>query len=415
MKNSLGKSTLSCLLVVLLSAPVLAMILSLYGQQGMFFWDAKTIPCGIQSLLQTGNPNTYLNNSSYRGACAGYGYEYMLPPGVTACLASLVRWFGLEVINAVYFALYAFALALLGWGAHRSAANWKELLLFAGLLACGVFVFELGGGNLTIVFVGLLFGLILTGQGNGQWPLWAVLLCVLAAAFKPLYALYLFIPLYASGRWLAVAAGSAAVSVGYALDASLQAAAFDQWLNLIVPIVYGEPHFGIMRIMQWAGLGAGDWLAQASAYVLWCAVIMALLWSARTRLQTEQNRAFAALLAVTLMLPRLKEYDAIVLIPLVFWLRTRLPVQQQALFQRLVFWLTFLAPAAWWWLRKAALLIALEAPTMTQIADPRWMIATQGFVLAILLLLTFGFLVWPIAPLRQGSSDGRTNGIVRCA
>lgn len=393
-------------LALLLAAPVLALAWSLYGQHGMVFWDAKTIPCGLQAVLQTGNPNAYLNNPSYQGACAGYGYEYMLPPAVTSLLAAVVSFSGLGPLQAAYFILYALALALLAWGARRYAASGRELLLFAGLLACGAFVFEVGSGNLTMVFAGLLLGLILTGERNRHWVPCAVLLCVAASAIKPLYALYLLIPLYACGAWLAVAAGAAAISVGYALDAMLQSAQFDRWLNLIVPVVYGEPHFGIMRLMQWAGLGAGDWLAQGGGYVLWCAALLGLLWSARPRLHTPLDRALAALLAVTLMLPRLKEYDAVVLIPLVFWLRGRLPAQPRILFQRLAFTLAFLLPVLWWWVRKAGLLIAVSNPTLTQAADPGWLIASQGFFLTGLLLLTFGFLVWPFdaesgAPERQ--------------
>jgi hypothetical protein len=402
MKNRLGKSIGQWLLALLLFAPVLAMVLSLYGQHGMVFWDAKTVPCGIQSMLHNGNPNAYLNNASYQGACAGYGYEYMLPPGITSFLAGFVDLAGVGTLNAVYFALYAVALALLADGARRYAGNARELVLFASLIVCGVFVFEIGGGNLTIVFVGLLLGLILRDEQNRLWAPGMVLLCVAASAVKPLYALYLFIPLFAAGSWLAVAAAAAAISLGYALDATLQAAEFDRWLNLIIPVVYGEPHFGVMRLMQGLGLGAGDWLSQGGGYVLWCALVMGLLWSARPRLLTAQDRALAALLAVTLMLPRLKEYDAIVLIPLVFWLRSRLAARMQAWFQRLVVVLAFLLPALWWWVRKVGLMIAIPEPTLTQAADPGWLIATQGFFLAALLLVMFGFLVWPF---RSGSQQ----------
>jgi hypothetical protein len=395
MESRLRKSIWQSAIVLLLSAPVLVMVVSLYGQHGMFFWDAKTIPCGIQSVLQTGNPNAYLNNSSYQGACAGYGYEYMLPPGITSFLAGFVNFAGLTTLNAAYFVLYAVALTLIGITARRYAGSGMELLLLTSLIACGAFVFEMGSGNPTIVFIGLLFGWLLRAEENRYWALCLVLLCVVVSAVKPLYALYLFIPLFAVGSWLAVAAAAAVISVGYALDAVLQASKFDVWLNLIVPVVYGEPHFGVMRLMQWGGWGVGDWLAQGGGYIFWCMLLMCLLWSARPRLHTVQDRALAALLAVTLMLPRLKEYDAIVLIPLIFWLRSRLPAHQQPLFKRIVFILAFLLPAIWWWVRKVGLLIAIAKPTMTQAADPGWMIATQGFFLTALLLLMFGFLVWP--------------------
>lgn len=397
MNRGFGASLGRWVLILLLAAPVLALAWSLYGQHGMFFWDAKTIPCGIQAAVQTGNPNAYLD-PTYPGPCAGDSFQYMLPPAATSLLAGFAGLIGLPLLGAAYLALYALALGLLGRSALRQGASPRELLLFAGLLACGVFVYDVGGGNITIAFAGLLAGLMATAGQNRHWAAGTVLLCAAASALKPLYALYLLIPLFAAGAWLPVAAAAAAVTVAYALDAALQAPQFDQWLNLIIPVVYGQPHFGLMRLMEWLGFGAGHWLVLGGGYVLWCAAIVALLWSVRGRLPTAEDRAWAALLAVTLMLPRLKEYDAIVLIPLAFWLRSQLPAPRQALFQRLAVALAFLAPALWWWVRKIGLLIAVPDPTLTQIADPRWHISTPGFFLAGLLVLMFGFLVWPAAP-----------------
>jgi hypothetical protein len=413
MKNCFSK--LGWVLVFsLLVTPVLALVLSLYVQHGMIFWDAKTIPCGLDAMLRTADPNAYLNNHSYQGSCAGYGYEYMQPPGITLILAGFVRAFGLPLLNGAYFVLYAIALAILARGALRYAASTIELVLFAGLFACGAFVFEVGGGNVTIVFVGLLFGLLLMSDRHPQWALWSVLLCTLASAFKPFYALYLLIPLFAGGRWLVVAAATAAISVGYALDANLHVTQFDRWLKLIIVTVYGEPHFGVMRLMQSAGLGAGDWLAQGGSYVVWCIIVLGLLWSARQRLLTTQDRAFAALLAVTLMQPRLKEYDAVVLIPLFFWLRSRLSAPDRILFQRLFFGMAFIVPALWWWGRKAILLIITPSPTITQIADPQWLIGTQGFFWALGLLLSYIFLVWPFQKASLSVDAGHKQESVAC-
>jgi hypothetical protein len=397
-------SVLRWVLLLLLAAPVLTLAWSLYVQGGLFFWDARSIPCGIQSVLQTGNPNAYLPPSynpnpdpslSFQGDCAGYPFQYMLPPAVTGLLVGFTQVFGLDLLNGAYFILYALAIGLLGWGARRYGARGMELPLFAFLIACGVFVYDIGGGNITIVFVGLLIGLIAAGAHNRHWVTCTVLLCAAASAFKPLYALYLFIPLFAAGAWLAVTAAGAAITVGYAVDAVLQAARFDQWLNLIFPVVYRQPHFGLMYLMEWLGFGTGNWLVLAGGYVLWCMVIAGLLWSARERLPDAQDRALAALLATTLMLPRIKEYDAIVLIPLFFWLRAWLPERRRVLFQRLALAQAFVLPALWWWVRKIELLAAVADPTITQIADPKWHMSSQGFFLTGLLLLMFGFLVWP--------------------
>lgn len=395
---------LRSVLLLLLAPPVLALAWSLYVDGGLFFWDARSIPCGIQSMLQTGNPNAYLPatfnpnhdpNVSFQGACAGYPFQYMQPPAVTSLLAGFTQVFGLDLLNGVYFILYALAIGLLGWSARRYGAKGMELPLFALLIACGVYVYDIGGANITIVFVGLLIGLIATGAHNRHWVTCTVLLCVVASAFKPLYALYLFIPLFAAGAWLPVTAASAAITVGYAFDAALHAAQFDQWLNLIFPVVYRQPHFGLMYLMEWLGVGTGHWLALAGSYVLWCALVAGLLWSARKHLPDVQDRALAALLATTLMLPRIKEYDAIVLIPLFFWMRAWLPECRRILFQRLALVLAFVLPALWWWFRKIALLASVDNPTLSQIADPKWHMSTQGFFLTGLLLLMFGFLVWP--------------------
>lgn len=385
-------------LCALLLPPVLALAYSLYGEHGMFFWDGRTIPCGLQSFNATGNPNAYLRDSAYPGPCAGYGYEYMLPPAVTAALAALLRGVGPDAFNVAYVLLYGGALAVLLRGAARFAGGWTAPLALAGLIACGVFVFEAGGGNITVPLLALLFLLCTQADRHPQRFAWTIPLCAVAAAFKPFYALYLLLPWFAQPALrLRVLAACSIVSGGYALDAWLQPAAFARWLNLIVPVVYAEPHFGIMRLMQALGLGAGDWWLQAGGYALWCALVLALLWRCRPHLATPAARALAALLAVTLLQPRLKEYDAVVIIPLAFWLLAQLPAARRQRLRLSLLLACGIVPALWWWLRKLGLFIAIEAPTATQIADPRWLIETQGFFLAGAVLILFGFLVWPPA------------------
>lgn len=393
------------LLLALLLPPVLALAYSLYGEHGMFFWDGRTVPCGLQAFNDTGDPNAYLRNDAHPGACAGYGYEYMLPPAITVALAALLRLAGLDAVNGAYVLLYALALAALLRGAAGFAGQWRAPLALTGLIACGVFVFEFGGGNIAIPFLGLLFWLCLQAERQAERLAWTIPLCVIAAAFKPLYALYLLIPWFAAPALrLRVLAACSLVSVGYALDAWLQPAAFERWLNLIVPVVYAEPHFGIMRLMQAFGLGAGDWWPQAVGYALWSLAVLLVLWRCRQALATPGARALAALLAVTLLQPRLKEYDACVVIPLAFWLQTRLPVAQQRWLRRSLLLICGIVPALWWWLRKLGLFIAVEAPSATQIADPRWLIDTQGFFLAAAVLLLFGFLVWTSARARAAAA-----------
>jgi hypothetical protein len=367
-------------------------VISLYGVNGLFFWDAKTVPCGLLSFIDTGDPNRYLN-PDYPGACGGFGYEYMVPPAATQLLAGLVRVAGTSWMTVGYALAYAAALSVLLRSTRRYSDNWPEVAAAASLMACGVYLFEAGGGNLTIAFLGGLLALLPRLDRGPRGSLAVVVLCVVGAWIKPMLALYLLIPLYAAGAWLAVAAGAAAATTLYALDAVLQPVAFDRWLQLIVPIVYDEPHFGVVRLMQAFGLGAGDWGIQMAAYALWCALILTLLWRLRARLPRVDDKAMAALLVVTLLQPRFKEYDAVVLIPLLFWLRARLPTVQRVWLERGIVLGTFVVPALWWWGRKLRLTLGVDHPTLTQWADPRWMIETQGFFLTLASLILFAFLI----------------------
>lgn len=386
----------------LLLPPVLALVFSLYGEHRLFFWDAKTIPCGLQAYAASGDPNAYLRNPDYAGACAGYGYEYMLPPAVTGVLSVMLKLLGLPVFNGLYFLLYCAGIGLLLQGARNHAGSWREPLLFAVLLACGVFVFEVGSGNVTLTILGLMCGLI---AASGRFPrsdICLLALCVLASAFKPVFALYLLVPWYAHRNLrLPVLAATALISGFYAMDAFFNPAGFERWLNLIVPVVYGEPHFGVMRVMQAMGLGAGDWIVQGIVYAAWCVVVIGLLEFIVARMAAPQDRMMAALLAATLLLPRLKEYDAVILLPAFFWLQHQLSETHRRWLLRAVIALAFVAPAAWWWLRKLALWRSMQLHGLTSIADPGWLIATQGYFVTATVLLLFCFMALHHVPHRR--------------
>lgn len=381
--NGVRRAALLALLIV----PVITLAWSLYVDHGMLFWDAKTIPCGVQAYLAGGDPNAYLRNPGYAGACAGYGYEYMLPPAVTHVLGGLWTLLGDAPLRVLYALVYLLSLGLILAAARRLAPAPGAAVAAAALMVCGVFVFEAGGGNLTVVF---LAALLATALYRPDRMAWLVPLCAVAAFVKPFYALYLLVPLFARPRLaLTVLAAVCAVSVGYALDAALHPAEFDRWLRLSVAVVYGEPHFGVLRILDELGIGAGHWPPLALLYAAWSAGVVAVLYATRRHDAEPRDRACAALLAATLIQPRLKEYDAFVVVPLIFWLTARLPPRRGRQLRTTLIVVAGVVPALWWWGRKVLLFVAVPHPTLTQIADPRWLIATQGFFLAAVALLLF--------------------------
>lgn len=372
---------------LLIGIPVLLIAWVLLGDYGAFFWDAGTFPCGIEAMLATGDPNAYLN-PAYPGRCAGSRWQYMQAPAVTAVLGSFVGVFGMNALIALYGGLYAASLGFLGWvTAQVSGGRLALPLLFFATLSCGIFIFEVASGNLSIVFAGLLCAAILQMDRR---PALTVVLCVAAAAFKPHYALYLLIPLIARRNYLAVSFAAAAVSLWYALDAVLHPEAFARWLELILPIVHREPHFGFMRWMQEAGYAEGDWLLLGGVYVLWCAGLLVLTLRMCATMSTPIDRAFAALACVTLMLPRLKEYDCLVIVPLFFWLAAHLAESRMRWLQRLVFALGFAAPAAVWWFRKLPLLMDPAGATLRAAAEMKWLLQNQGVYLVAAFVIVFG-------------------------
>lgn len=385
------KRLLAAVFFVWAAVPAGFLVFSLYGQHGMNFWDWRTIPCGLAAFLESGDANAYFRNPDYPGPCAGYGYEYMLPPAVTHFLAALAGWIGVDVLDLGYRVLY---FVLLGWFWHevaQIAGGHARLAAALLLLACGAFLFEFGGGNVTVPYLIALYGLI-----RRKWFAASLVLTVAAAFFKPQFMLYLFVPAFAEARWrLPALAAAVAVLLGYSLDAHWQANEFRRWLTFVLPIVEGEPHFGFLRLVELIGFRLGDWRALAAIFAGMAMVVAWLLWRGREPWADPPTRAHVALLAVTLLQPRLKEYDLVLLLPMLFWLEGWLPAKRRQRLRLLVGVVAVLVPAGWWWGRKAQLMAAGGAFDPTAWADPRWMIANQGWFLAATALVAFLFCVWP--------------------
>lgn len=375
---------------LLIGVPALLISWVLLGDYGAFFWDAGTFPCGIEAMLSTANPNAYLD-PAYPGSCAGSRFQYMQAPGITKLLAGFVSIFGMNALIVLYGCVYAVSIATLGWSVARLNRTPPMLpLMFFLTLSCGIFVFEVASGNLSIVFAGLLTALILNIDRR---PGLAVALCMTAAVFKPHYALYLLIPLVARRNYLAASFGAAGISLWYAADAMLHPEAFSRWLELIIPIVRGEPHFGFMRLMEAAGYAQDNWTLLAGTYIGWCAFLLALTLRVCARMSLPTDRAFAALACVTLMLPRLKEYDCLVLVPLFFWLAPRLADGTRQWLYRLVLFGSFVAPAAVWWIRKLPMLLEPSSVTLRAAAEIRWLLHTQGIFLVAAVAIVFGMMI----------------------
>ncbi|MDT3670023.1 MAG: hypothetical protein ROZ37_06790 [Aromatoleum sp.] len=382
--------------------PALLTAWVLLADYGAFFWDARTFPCGLEAMLSTGNPNAYLD-PAYPGSCAGYRFQYMSAPGVTRLLADVVDVIGMKALAVGYGALYAASLVALAWTVARDNRGSPLVpALFFLTLSCGIFVFETSSGNLSIVFAGLVSIAVLK-LDEGTWP--AVALCVVAALFKPHYALYLLIPFVARRDVLGASFGAAAVSLWYAADAVLHPGEFSAWLELILPIVHAEPHFGFMRLMQVAGYAQGDWTILALAYLAWCAFLLVLTLRVCNRLTSAVDRGFAALACVTLMLPRLKEYDCLVLVPLFFWLAHGLPPPARSRLYRLVVSVGFVAPALLWWIRKLPLAVDSSTVTLRAIADIPWLLQAQGIFLVAAMAIVFATMVVAAGP--SASVQGR--------
>lgn len=376
--------------VLVVGLPALLIAWVLLADYGAFFWDARTFPCGIEAMLATGEPNAYLD-PAYPGSCAGYRFQYMPAPAITRVLAAFVSLVGMDALVIGYAALFAAALAALARSAVRLHRGSPLLpLLFFLTLSCGIFVFETASGNLSIVLAGLM---VVAISKIDERPSWIVALCIVAALFKPHYALYLLIPLVARRDYLAVSFAAAVISLWYAIDALLHPEAFSAWLELILPIVHAEPHFGFMRAMQIAGYAQGDWAVLAAAYLAWCAFLLVLTLRVCARLPSSADRAFAALACVTLMLPRLKEYDCLVLVPLFFWLAQGLAERCRLWLYRLVLLAGFVTPAVAWWVRKLPMIFDSSTATLRAAAEIPWLLHVQGIFLVAALALVFGLLV----------------------
>jgi len=361
--------------VALLSLPVLLLAWVMFYHYGAFFWDAKAYSCGIEAMRLTGNPN------DYQGACQTYAWQYMYPPAVTALLVGLTAPIAPALQVAGYGGLYLVAVGLWVRVTCAQAPDAMLAVLATLLCACGVFAYEMATGNLAMVVAALMVCSVPHAK-RGWIGLLAVAL--VAALFKPHYALYFLVPALVRRNLLLLAASSLALTLWYFADALRNDAAFDRWLSEIFGIIYGETHFGLLKLLELAGFGEGAWQAQFLLYGLWCLLLLGVLWRVGRPLADPGERGWLALLVATLMFPRLKEYDMLVLVPLMFWLANRLRGSLRRSYCGAVIALGFVLPWSWWAGRKLLWLSRTGELSLQTVTDLRWLVQMQGWFLAAL-------------------------------
>lgn len=379
---------------VLCALPALLFAGSLLIEHGAAFWDGTVYRCAIETMLSTGNPY------HFAGECAEQGLPHTYPHAGTRLLAALAAQTGVGPLSVLYVALYLLGFAALLLALRRHGASPPATAAALIVPAAGIFVSELASGNMALPFFGLLF-LALSRDANQT--AWTVLLCLLIAPFKPLYTAYLLVPFLVRRAELAPAAGLAAIMLWYAGDAALFPPLFAEWLHAALRHSDHVPGFGFAFLLRAGGLDGHGWLPLGLAYLAWCAVVAGLTLRALRRVEAPAVRALIAVAAVALLLPRLKEYDCLVLVPLSFALWPELSERGRRQLAIIVGGLAVALPAAFWWGRKLMFLASDSGLSWRSLVDMRWLVRHQGYFLAASLA---GLLLWlafrPSDTTRQG-------------
>lgn len=370
--------------------PGLLFGLSLLLEHHAYLWDATVYRCAIEATLAHGDPYRFV------GDCTGYFLPHTYPYAGTRLLAELASLTGTTVLGYAYVLAYAAGCALFLYVAGRLGGSPQTVALLVLAPAAGVFVSELVSGNMGVPFYAALSWLIWRGAGGR--PVTA--LGVAMAPFKPLYAAYLLLPFFQRREMLLPIAGSIAVAAWYGGDALLFPAHFADWLRTAVEHANEVPGFGFSMLVRKSGLElqSGQWII--AAYAVWAAFVLLLTLRAVERAPTPMLRAFVAIAGVALLLPRLKEYDCLMLIPLALALWPTLDARERREWLGLVGGFAIVLPAAIWWLRKLALVWGTSPATWRNLVDMRWLVQNQGAFLFAALLAA---LVWLAFRSRDGA------------
>ena len=372
-------------LLLLLGAPVaLSLIYLLVYSGAPLFWDGMTLSCGLDAFINGSAPNAYLD-PDYGGRCAGYGFQYMHPPGITYLLASISGVISLQGLIYLYITLFIISVWLLLYVGNQYRQHWPVVIGLTIFMGCGALLMEFFGGNVAALFVGFIVGTMVVIE---RYPWAIIIVSVLTALFKPHLALYLLVPLAAGVGPAWVIAGVAFVALWYAVDLAWHRQEFMEWLSFVMPISYFDRSFGSLRIGQEFGVGLSGTLLQIMISGSWFLLMMGGLYKLRQRFSHPIDIAFVALLCVTLSLPRLKEYDSLVVLPIIFWTLSKLSLEVGRRYVWALFLGLFLLPALWWWGRKVLLYFSNSSPEWMLVADLQWLYRTQGWVLVFALLLS---------------------------
>lgn len=386
------------LLVAFCALPGIVFGLSLLLEHRAWLWDATVYRCAVEATLATGSPYRFV------GDCAGYFLPHTYPFAGTWLLAQLARLTGEPPLQLVYLTLYAGGVMLLSRSLLKQGMSPTIQLLFLVLPGAGVLVSELVSGNIGVPFYGLLFWLIWRTQGgrSATPPIAAAI-----AVFKPLYLAYALAPPLLRHRRGPSLLACGFAALWYAGDALAFPEQFRAWLAAAFGHANEVPGFGFSMLVRKVGIGLGQSPATLAAYALWAGLVLILTLRATARVNTPAARAFTAIAGIALLLPRLKEYDCLILLPLSAALWQELTHRERREWMLLVGGFSCALPALLWWLRKLPLLWNPPVELWRAFVDMRWLVQNQGaFLFAALLAALFWLAVRrPAEGTATGSAD----------
>lgn len=364
-------------LIALCVIPGIVFALSLLAEHQAYFWDGTVYRCALEAALASGNPYVFV------GDCQGYFLPHTYPYGGTRMLAAIASVVGVAPLSALYLVVYVAGVGLIARQLHALGASVWFIATLLVAPGAGVFVSELVSGNMGVPFYGALLWLVWKHASSSMAP---VALGAAMAPFKPLYAAYIGLPFLTQRKRLIPALGALAVAVWYAADAGLFPQFFSLWLANASRHANEVPGFGFSMLVRRAGGQLEGSLAIGAAYALWAGTIIAVTLRAVRGAPSAPVAALIAIAGTALLLPRLKEYDCLVLLPLSCALWPTLLPRERREWIGLVGGFGVALPALIWWLRKVPMLAGGVAEPWRTFVDMRWLVQNQGgFLFAAML------------------------------
>jgi hypothetical protein len=279
---------------------------------GSFMWDASVYMCGAEAYKADISPY-----SAHGMECLVSGLPFVYPP-LFAWALSLLPTVLLPIILYGLHLAFSFLLIFLVFWIAEPASRGRASVLFLTFIG-GINLLALLTGNLSVAFYSMLALALYLGSVRTCY-----VICLLGTLIKAQYGVFFLVPFLIDRNVLRAGIFGMLLATIFALDAWAHPRLFAEWLSAVSRLADG-PDVGWSFLHGLAALGSFSPTEKVIAYVPYAVGLIGLfLWATQDVPRGRQYGLLATLLGISL-LPRLKEYDLLLVVPIYLHLSMSMP------------------------------------------------------------------------------------------